>query len=210
MSARNRAILTAIGVLLISGVMCHLLSADSYQLDAASSRVEHVPLTVGDWHGHEEQTDADAFAKTGAKTYWTRTYVNQRTKDSVLAILMCGRPGKMSVHTPEVCYRGAGFELQGNPAVCPLSSEPGEMWSAHFMKKSTVATHLRLYWAWNSRGVWEASAAPRWEFRGEPFLYKLYVSRDLGRQPNRTPQTDPTVEFLREFAPALQQTLFPS
>jgi len=210
MSARYCAFLAAVAILLTSGIMYHSLAKDSAQLDAAAARVALVPKVIGAWHAHEEATDERAFAQTGAKGYWMRQYVNQETKASVLVILMCGRPGKMAVHTPEVCYSGAGYELHDQPAACAIqnehSSEAAQFWTAQFTKK---AGRLRLYWAWNARGSWEASAAPRWQFRGEPFLYKLYVSRDVSQQSAVAPEADVAAEFLRRLVPELNRTLFP-
>ena len=204
MSTRYLAFLAAIAMLFASGVLYHLLASDSESLDAAAARVAMVPTIVGDWQGHDETSDDRAFAQTGAKSYWVRSYVNQKSKASVLVILMCGRPGKMAVHTPEVCYSGAGYEMRDQPAACAINDQ--QFWSAQFTKKSG---QLRLFWAWNAHGDWLASSAPRWQFRGEPFLYKLYVSRETNAQTASTPQTDATAEFLRAFVPELKQTLFP-
>jgi hypothetical protein len=211
MSSRFYAFLAAIVTLLASGVLYHALARDSAQLDAAAERVAQVPTIVGDWHGHDEATDDGAFAQAGAKAYWMRVYVHQKTKASVLVILMCGRSGRMAVHTPEVCYGGAGFELQDAAKPCEFKNETGEktsqFWTAHFVKKAGAPKHLRLYWAWNARGEWDASSSPRWQFRGEPFLYKLYVSRDISQAPNTAAQADAAAEFLRTFLPVLKQSL---
>lgn len=201
MTPRYYAFLAAVAALLASGVLYHTLAGDSAQLDAAAARVALAPMTIGDWHGHDEAADERAFAQTGAKAYWVRQYVNQKTKASVLAILMCGRSGKMAVHTPEVCYSGAGYVLHSQPAAVALDAE-AHFWSAQFMKNDG---RLRLYWAWNSRGAWEAAEAPRWAYRGEPFLYKLYVSREV-----RDSGPDATADFLREFVPVLNRALFPT
>jgi hypothetical protein len=204
MKIRYYAFLAAIALLLVSGLLYHSQASSSEQLDIAAARVAGVPKIVGDWHGKDEATEDRAFAQAGAKAYWARQYVNQKTKDSVLVILMCGRAGKMAVHTPEVCYSGAGYELHEQPTVCPIN-DGARFWTAKFTKKTS---HLRLYWAWNARGVWEASSGPRWQFRGEPFLYKLYVSRDISEQASVAAEADATAEFLRGFVPVLQQTLF--
>jgi hypothetical protein len=206
---RSYALIAACATLLASGVICHLLAKDSAALDDAAARVARVPTTIGDWQGHEEPTDEPSFVQAGAKGYWMRCYVHRKTKASVLVILMCGRPGKMSVHTPDVCYRGAGYELYDQPTEC-LKNDAGEapFWTAKFTKKAPVPMHLRLYWGWNARGKWEAAPAPRWQFRGEAFLYKLYVSRDISQQPNLAPQVDVTAEFLRRFVPEMNKTLF--
>src|SRR5437867_1668327 len=118
MCSRSFAVLAAVVTLLASGALYHLLARDSSQLDAAAERVAQVPSVIGDWQGHDETVDDAAFAQAGAKAYWMRVYVHQKTKATVLAILMCGRAGKMAVHTPEVCYGGAGFELHDAPAAC--------------------------------------------------------------------------------------------
>jgi hypothetical protein len=189
------------------------MARDTEQLDSAAARVAEVPMVVGAWHAQEETADPAAFERAGAKTHWTRLYVHQRTKESVLVILMCGRPGKMAVHTPEVCYSGAGYELHSQVGACAIKSEGNEetaqFWTARFTKKTGTTSDLRLYWTWNAHGAWEASPSPRWQFRGAPFLYKLYVSRNLGDQPNLAPQTGATAMFLREFVPVLNHTLFP-
>ena len=199
MSNRTRAFATALGGLLISGLLYQTLAADSTQLNEAAARVALVPNVIGPWQGQDDPPDEAAFAQTGAKGYWVRTYVHEKTRASVQVILMCGRPGKMGVHTPEVCYSGAGYTIDGQPAAINVQNA-SEFWSAKFTKKTG---QLRLAWAWNARGEWEASSSPRWHFRGEPFLYKLYVSCDVSGT-----QADVTTEFLRAFLPVAKQTLF--
>jgi hypothetical protein len=212
MKPRYFAFVAALGMLLLSGVLYHVLARDSDQLDIAAERVALVPMVVGAWQGTEEQGDAASFEQAGAKRYWMRQYVHAGSKETILVILMCGRAGKMSVHTPEVCYRGAGYELGEDPTPCLIngkSTNLGSFWTSLFTKKSVPPTNLRLYWAWNARGEWEAAASPRWQFRGAPFLYKLYVSRDVGRQTGVAPSADVTADFMREFLPVVDQTLFP-
>ena len=53
--------------------------------------------------------------------------------------------------------------------------------------------------------MWQASANPRWEFGGAPFLYKLYVSHDAPG--SATAAADAVQDFFRQFLPELQQTL---
>jgi hypothetical protein len=210
MSPRMQTFLASLGILCVSGVACHLLAKDSAELDRAAARVGLVPGVVGDWKAQDEPVEEQAFEQTGAKSYWMRTYVNQKTQEGILVILMCGRPGKMSVHTPEVCYRGAGFEIREEPSACAIKSDKAKdvLWTSQFAKKGLMPTQLRLYWAWNSRGDWQASPSPRWQFRGEPFLYKLYVSREFGAEPRVASHADPAAEFLRQFLPVLKETLF--
>jgi hypothetical protein len=185
--------------------MYHSQAGDSQELEAAAARVALVGNVVGAWQGQDQAADDRAFSQTGAVAHWTRQYVHRETKEAVLVILMCGRSGKMAVHTPEVCYGGAGYKLVDQPTVSPIRDD-ANFWTATFTKK---ASRLRLHWAWNATGAWEASTSPRWQFRGQSFLYKLYVSRDLRAQGSVAPEADATAAFLREFVPVLDQTLFP-
>ena len=203
----------AVSVLFASGALAFSYATDSEQLDEAAARVAAVPLVVGSWVGVDDPPDEASFAQAGAKSYWMRTYVHEETKASVQAILMCGRAGKMAVHTPEVCYHGAGYELRDPPlafAVKGGADDPlDQLWMARFDKRVGRSSQLRLYWGWNARGTWEASATPRWQFRGEPFLYKLYLSCDVPTRSAATPNADAAAEFLPSFVPVLQKTLFP-
>ncbi|MEI7685831.1 MAG: exosortase-associated EpsI family protein [Planctomycetota bacterium] len=199
-------------LLLVAGGVVHGMYADRWQtssaLDDAVARVARVPLTFGGWVGVEQPTDSAEYGQAGAQGYWARSY----TKDgkSFLAILMVGRAGRMAVHTPEVCYRGAGFDLQGSPALVAARSaagaELGAFWSATFVKPGTVGAELQLLWSWSDGKLWDAPKSPRWKFAGHPALYKLYVSHDAsGMTADAAAQSRD--EFLRAFLPTLNETL---
>jgi hypothetical protein len=184
----------------------------------AVARVDQVPLTLGDsatapptWTARPEETDEGSFAQTGALAYWARTYTHASGNHHVLVILMCGRPKNMAVHTPEVCYQGAGFKMVGVPETWNVSWQEiasearASFWTAQFRKETGFTGGLRLFWGWNSQGEWQALRNPRWDARGEPFLYKMYVSHDVVGADTRLAQ-----EFMQEFLPTLQKTLFPN
>ncbi|MBI2805109.1 MAG: exosortase-associated EpsI family protein [Planctomycetes bacterium] len=211
MNPRTRAVLIAAVTLLASGALYHALARDSAELNNAATRVAQVPTVVGDWDARDVTTDHAAFAQAGANAYWMRVYENRKTKTEVLVILMTGRSGKMAVHTPEICYGGAGYELRETPAAVAFTADGADrFWTAHFAKPGGAVQHLRLFWAWNARGEWKASTVPRWQFLGEPLLYKLYVSRGLEPGPGVAPTNDPAAQFLREFLPVVNRTLFGS
>ena len=197
--------LTALTLLVVTGVVhgvCTERWRPSDALEQAATRVASVPLEIGDWQGKNLDVDAEAFAQAGARSYWARTYTRPGG-DSVLVVLMCGRPGKMAVHTPEVCYGGAGYELFEAPAATvmrdPGGVERGVFWSARFSKQAG-GSDLRLYWAWGDGAEWQAPANPRWTFRGRPFLYKLYASHEIS--PGQT--VDATGELLSELLPVIR------
>jgi hypothetical protein len=182
----------------------------SEALEEALPRVHAVPMTIGDWQGEDLSVDAEAYAQAGAQAYWMRRYKHISTGATVSVILMCGRGGKMSVHTPDVCYQGAGYGLVGQPkrvTIAVTGAPEGEFWTGGFAKEKTGGAALRLYWAWGAGGRWQAPDVPRFTFRGQPFLYKLYVIREhvTGAE---TPEAGPAVNFLQQLLPQLDKTLF--
>src|SRR5262249_47338187 len=146
--------------------------------------------------------------------YVYRRYRHARTGDEFTVLLLCGRSGPMSVHTPDVCYRGAGF-TQAAPAVptevTPLGSEDAaKLWTAEFGKeRSQVGRRLHIYWAWGlPGGQWQAAENPRVTFAAKPALYKLYVVRTL-TSANRKGEDAQAQDFLSTLVGQLDQALRP-
>jgi Protein of unknown function (DUF3485) len=175
----------------------------SEELHAAVARVELVPLEIGGWRGKDLPVDPVEFAQAGAEAYWMRNYVNQDR--SVTVLLMCGRPGRMSVHTPEFCYQGLGYQMVD--AAKSIAVTPGaNFWTARFAKQLGATRDLHLWWAWNAGEGWKAPTSPRWDFRGVAYLYKLYLVHDTNRGP--TGENEPALELLEQLLPELDRTLF--
>jgi hypothetical protein len=209
--SRLLAFIVAIAFLVSSGLV-HGIWTERWQkseeLQDACARVSDVPLVIGAWKGQAVEVAPDEFVQAGAEGYWMRTYTNQ--KQTVRVLLMCGRAGRMSVHTPEICYQGLGYQVMESPmqdVIALDTDERAQFWSARFVKESGPAQDLQIFWGWSSDGAWKAPSNPRWEFRGQPFLYKLYVVQDIARQPR--PDEAQGSDFLRQFLPALNKVLFP-
>jgi hypothetical protein len=183
----------------------------SRDLEEAAARVQAVPLQVGDWQGEGVKVKHDEFAQAGAVGYWMRLYRNTQTGEAVTVLLMCGPAGKMSVHTPDLCYGGVGYEVTESQAqeVVGTSRPADTFWSARFRKAGPAGeSALRIRWAWSADGTWQAPEGPRWTFAGAPFLYKLYiVSTDEADGPREG--ADANLRLLRALLPELRKTLFP-
>jgi hypothetical protein len=158
--------------------------------------------------------------------YRVRRYENRRKGQSVTVLLVCGRAGPVSVHTPDLCYPDAGYELIEGPVHVALgpsvvssvssakSPGPGAQFQAGTFGKSSVtgetAGALRIIWGWNATGAWQAPDNPRWSFARYPALYKLYVVRETRARESFRPEEDPCVDFLKVFLPELDWGLFPA
>lgn len=169
---------------------------------AAVANLDKVPRSVGDWEA--EPLTSDLQDQSIAGQLYLR-YVNRKSGDIVSVVLTCGRPGPVSIHTPDVCYGASGFTV-GKTSSFELKRDKS---AARFL--TTEATNaraasrrkVRIFWSWFAGGRWSAPDNPRWAFAGLPVLYKFYVIRDVAVD---TPvERDPCVDFLRLFVPELEK-----
>lgn len=180
----------------------------SAELETAIQRLQHAPGDLGTWKAEPDELDADTLAAAGAEGSWVRRYTDARSGASVLVILFCGRSGKMSVHQPEHCYRGAGYEMMANPTSCPIAGEPAATcWTTRFRKEeATGRVQLRIFWSWFGDGAWRAPESPRLAFSHLRALYKLYAIHELTPRQERLEQ-DPSLDLLRQLLPRLAESL---
>jgi hypothetical protein len=117
------------------------------------------------------------------------------------------------VHTPDVCYPGAGYEPKAPPSRWDVTLAPGkqvaEFWAGTFVKpQSNGGNHiLRILWSWSADGVWTAPDNSRVAFASKAAICKLYVIRPMAEE-NERRDNDPCNEFIRAFVPELNRTLF--
>ncbi len=187
----------------------------SRELDFAISRLDRVPTTIGDWKGRTQKVDPCAMISAGLDGSLMRFYDNSRTGRTIGLLLVCGRPGPVSVHTPDICYPGAGYEMaQMQPAKfsehLELRGTPVEFLQADFDQRvSFPPKHLRVYWSWNSKGIWSVPENPRLAFGPHQYLYKLYVFYERIGDVERS-EDESFGEFLGQLMPQLDEALFPS
>jgi hypothetical protein len=181
----------------------------SRELAEAATRLERVPLQFGEWQGRPQEVDVEPYARAGAAGYWLRRYVHRRSGRAVSVILMCGRAGPMAVHTPDVCYRGAGYEVLAEPVRLTGPDNTTEWRTLRVRQPAATPVDLRVFWAWSVDGTWRAPDNPRLFFRGAPALYKLYLLREAAPSEGG-PDEEPCLELARELLPELRRALFPA
>jgi hypothetical protein len=208
--------LLLLGLVLIvvtaSGVAHGLWSGRWNVLDGperAAARLAQIPMTVGDWDGKAGELDGRQMQVADLSGALVCEFVNRRTGSVVSCLLVCGRPGPVSVHIPEVCYAGVGFEPTGTRIRLRNPSLAGaEFWVCDFQKPHAVsADRMRIFYAWSTKGDWSAPESSRLAFFREPALYKLYVTRKM-LQAEEPLEDDAVVDFLKVFLPQLQKCLF--
>jgi hypothetical protein len=205
----NIALALVLGPAVLHGLWTERWQA-SPAMEVAAARLADVPLTIGDWQGEALALDPEAVAQAKLTGHWIRRYSHAATGRSLTVLLMCGPAGPVSVHTPEWCFGGAGYDMVGPAVQYTVHTEPpAEFWTARFSKPARVLPEqMRIFWAWSASGTWEAPRQPRLAYGRAPFLYKLYIIRNV-TAPQQRLDDDPCLEFLRVFLPELSRTLFP-
>jgi hypothetical protein len=185
----------------------------SAQLEHALARLDSVPLVAGDWRGEDAPYEADDMTRAGIKGCVFRVYQNPRTRESVSVLLVCGRGGPISVHTPDVCYAGAGYRQLTDGRTKEIewgAGQKGTFRVTKFVKPGVVPSQLEIYWGWSRDGrTWDAPENPRMSYARLPALYKLYAVRQfVAGTPGEA--TDPCKDFLSRALPEFGQALAPS
>jgi len=196
--------------LLIACGLVHGLWTDRWVMSAAlrdcTSRMTTLPMTVGDWDGSTTELDARQLAVADVAGHLSRRYVQRHTGREVDVLLLCGRGGPVSVHQPDVCYTGAGYQPNGAPEKWTEPDGPAGMWMARFAKPGSDPAPLRIFWAWSAAGDWKAADHPRLEFGRQPAMYKLYVVHRMTR-PDEPLDESAGRDFLRVLLPELRRSL---
>jgi hypothetical protein len=204
-------------VLLAASGIVHGIRTDrwgpSADVQAAAARCKDLPKDLGEWEGQDTEMDARQLAVAEAIGYVSRVYTHRRTGQQISLLLICGRPGPISLHPPEVCYTAIGYEDAGGHAHCRVPAGRGdvaaELATVCFAKTSPVPEQIRVMWSWSDTGPWQVPENPRITFARSKALYKLYVVRRMGR-PDEPIDEDPCLQFLRVLIPKLEQCLSPA
>lgn len=174
---------------------------------------KNVPDTIGQWVSRElPKMDARVQEIANVDASLEREYNNVSTGVKSSVFIVSGHFRDVAVHTPDQCYVAAGYDMMSEPIKYKIPTPAGELeaYTTVFKKEdSQVGTHyLRVFWTWSFDGKWVAPDSPRIEFVGQPALYKMYIISQLA-QPGRSIAEDPSIPFVGQFLPVLNDALFP-
>lgn len=209
-------VLPATALMLIVGTGAAHRWRDSKRVDEArvltlaAERLRDVPQRFGDWVGEDLPMDEAQLRRGQIEGHLSRSYTNTTNGATVLTLLVCGAPGPISVHTPDACFKGNGYELAKPAQRHQLEGErPAEVRAGDFLFAASPVPHgLRVLWTWNEGSGWRAPDQPRLAYAGNPFLYKAYIVRPSSN-PGESLEGDACLSFLSAFIPVLEKSLFP-
>jgi hypothetical protein len=184
---------------------------DTPAMERAVERLKRVPMEIGEWQGEPLELGAAQAAEAGFSGHWLRRYERREDGMAVKVMLACGRPGPLSVHTPTICYAGAGYTESQSITTYSAAAKgvPAEFYKGMFGKPdAAIPVRLRVYWTWRTDAGWKVSERPRIEFARQPIIYKLYVTHAMTGLDDAQTQEDAAVaDFLEVLVPALEKTL---
>jgi hypothetical protein len=206
---RTLAAAIASVAMLVTGLL-HGYWTDRWQTPVepaeAAARFDNIPESFGDWEMQEAEEKPVSRDPALAGSLH-RQYVNRRTGQKIAIMLVCGRSGPVSIHTPEACYGASGYQVGGRTTARAPGST-GEFWTADAIRSTTnEETKVRIYWAWNAGKGWTPADDARLKFARAPVLHKLYVLRDLNTL-SETTKADPCLDFMQLLLPELDRALF--
>lgn len=176
----------------------------------AAKRMDTLPMAAGDWVAESLPINPREKSIAQADGMISRRYTNRQTGQVVTLMLLCGRSGPISVHTPDVCFPGAGFREVGSPSQFSAGDSAGDrLWVRHFEREAPGSLPIRVYYGWNEGGAWQASENPRFAHGGKPVLFKLYVLRQLTSRSDGV-DSDPAADLIRRILPQLRNVTEPS
>jgi hypothetical protein len=214
-----------LGVMLIVGLtiqeirMTDRLSGTNVSAEQRAELLSSIPKDFGDWHGEDKAVDATVQKVAGAIGAISRDYHNSRTGERVDLWLIVGHSRDVAFHTPDVCYRGSGFEARGKEnSLYPLVMQgmpDTPMWTNTFFKEDVSGRSLlRVFWTWynpesaenDGKIVWEAPTNARFHFGNSRALYKMYFTSEM-RDPMETAEQSSALRFAKDFLPEVNKAL---
>lgn len=181
---------------------------------AAGKKIDHVPSELGDWKlqsaEHLDEAAVELLQCTGSTQ---RVYQNAKSGAIVRMAFFVGPPGPTSVHTPDVCFTGANYEVDQAATQLLIPVRKGlkaSFSSGTFRSKDLAGDSLRVLYSWNSDGRWVAPRYPRLEFAGSSVLYKLMVVTTINRGAASPDDVGICRDFLKQLLPELDSILLRS
>lgn len=204
------AILILIGSGIVNGTRTDRWSRSS-ELAARTEALDRVPMEIGGWTGRRSALDPRVM-EFGNIAGSVVGHFADASGQLVTVLIACGRPGPISVHTPDICYPSTGYrQVAENRRRVVDTGREDSLWVADYSKDDEPPTdRIRIYHAWNADGTWIASDRPRMDFGNYQALYKLYIIRPLGPDGMEDPFEDDLEGFLQALLPNLRECLFPA
>lgn len=182
-------------------------------LEEAREVLRELPLTIGDWEaGEERQLSKDDVTMLQIENgYICRRYKNSVSQAEVNLVIMIGKTGLVTAHTPEFCFGGRNYEKESTRSAIafPIVNYSGKgptddlLWKVNFINRAAQGGTISFYYGVGVGDSWLASENPRTELLRYRYAYKLQAEAMVDGE------TDNVRQFLGDTLPTVQKYLRP-
>src|SRR5262249_49124868 len=117
---RSRLLVLAGFAVILTAGLVHGLWTDRWTspraIEEACARLRGCTPALAGWTFEDQEMADTAIAKAEVTGYRRWRCVRQSDGQVLTVLLLCGRFGPLSVHTPDVCYGGVGYQVAGKIA----------------------------------------------------------------------------------------------
>lgn len=179
------------------------------ELRAAGVGIDAFPKSLGPWELAEQGAPLTerVVGELGLAGYVSRYYRHHESGETVLLLLMVGRPGPLVRHPPDICFASVENSLQGESQISVSDNKDGKNEAASkfrvlaYRPNSSLEEPFRVAYAFTTDGAWEAPKWPRWTFGANPYLYKAHLQA-LDPRGGAAEGPSPLEQFIHDFVPA--------
>ena len=202
----------------LSGGVRYWRSMQFYEVTEATREspfpLAELPKAIGIWRddGSEARLEPLLERSTGSSDHITRKYIDQRTGEEILVLVLYGLAAHIAPHTAEICYPSAGFgRVDSAPMTDYELKIPGSSKVAHyrggsFAKRSGGSTqYTEVVYSFRHNGNWLTDTKGLWKsFRYKPGMYKIQIARVVT---GFDVEDSPSVAFLGELMREIEKRL---
>ena len=175
-------------LLVISGAIRHWRDWQFQSLSRESEMspfpLNEFPKELGSWRadeGSEATLEPDIARIAGASDYLIRTYVDEKSGESAVVMIIYGLAYRVWPHVPDVCYPANGFKSVSPPEDMDIQV-PGTTNKARFRMQNFVKykagqrDYREVYHSLRNAGEWGLDMGRNWKiFRYHPGMFKVQV-----------------------------------
>jgi hypothetical protein len=182
-----------------SGAYRYVRDWQFYSVEKENERapfpLTEIPENLGSWRaieGSESVLEPEIAQVAGANDHLIRTYVDGKTGETAVVMILHGLAYRVWPHSPAACYPSQGFATvtpsrdRNLPITVPGSSTPALFLEQHFSKSSAGQVDYRVvYHSFLNSGHWRFDVGKDWKsFRYHPGMFKVQVQRSVGTNRN--------------------------
>jgi len=188
--------------------------------DEARNALKQLPMQIGDWKAEKEGelSQGSITMLRIQDSYISRAYKNSVTQAVVYVTVMVGPTGKITVHTPEICFGGKDYEKETTRTAVPLDVQltSGDeivdtFWRLNFIGRAVdINNRISFYWGVSTGDVstgigWTAVEKPRVTYQMYRYVYKIQAEAYSGA----SEEADNVKQFLEDCLPTIHEHMRP-